>query len=78
MINQTTVSNLISIIRSLKSSDQYKYLSNYFEEKRKEVVEDAIKESGNLTQATMIEYNARMQIYEELINFDILLDNEIK
>lgn len=78
MINQDTVRNLSSIINHLKNTDGYKYLVMYFEEKMKEIVNDMIKQAGNLEKESLIEANAKLQVYEELLHFDILLSNELK
>ena len=77
MINQDTVANLRSIVNHLKGTNGYRYFVHYFEEKRKEILEDLLKESGTLTAESLISENAKMQVYDDLINFDILLEKDI-
>jgi|ETNvirenome_6_85_1030632.scaffolds.fasta_scaffold07172_2 hypothetical protein len=74
MINQDVVSNLKSIVNHLKSTDGYKYFNLYFSEKRKELLEELLKESGSLTIESLIEGNSKMSVYEELINLDSMLN----
>ena len=61
----------------MKTTDGYPWMVKFFEEKRNEVITDLIKESGSLTQESLISSNARLQVYEELINFDSYIEKEV-
>lgn len=78
MINKENANALKYLIEHLKNTGEYKSLQNYFKDKRKEIVEDLIKESGSLEKEALIEANGKLQVYEELVNFDIMLSNDIK
>lgn len=78
MINQSVVEELKSILKHLKTTNAFNILKMYFEEKRKETLEDLLKESGTLTQDKIIEANSRMMVYEELMSFENLLIKDSK
>jgi hypothetical protein len=77
MINQETVARLASIINHLQSSDGFSCLVRYFQDKKQEIVEEMLKESGSITQNDLLIANTKLQLYDDLINFDILLKNDL-
>lgn len=78
MINQEVVSTLRSIIINLKANDQWKYFEHYFESKRVEIVEELLKESGDLQIPQLQAENAKLQVYDSLLSFDTMLANDLK
>tara|TARA_R110000796_G_scaffold22417_2_gene65028 strand:+ start:330 stop:572 length:243 start_codon:yes stop_codon:yes gene_type:complete len=78
MINKETVSQLDSIVRHLKTTDSFQWFSQYFIEKRQHEIEELLITSGSITQEELIKANARLELYEELINFDITIERELK
>lgn len=77
MIDKGTIARLESTIKHLNRSDGFMHFIAYFKAKQKEIMEELLAESGTVSQETLISSNARLQLYEQLINFDILLENDI-
>lgn len=77
MIDQGNLASLTSIFNHLKATDGYPVFIRYWEDRKKQAIESLMKQSGSLTAEELIAENAKCEIYDELINFDITLERSI-
>lgn len=77
-IDSALLTEMANVIEGMKRNDSFNIFKAYFTKKSEALLEELIGRAGILTKEELLEANARLEVYRNLIEFEKTIQSELK